>query len=91
MACWSEPAQVGGGGGERGAGPLAFTSSPRIPKFFSNLQLLDVEANHQRGSPCADSPRRPLPPPNLLPPLERRLIQASSLIHEFIYYFIGCV
>lgn len=48
---------------ESGGGSLlAFSGSPRIPKFFSNLQLLDVEANHQRGSPCADSPRRPSPP-----------------------------
>lgn len=28
---------------------------------------------------------------NLLPLPERRLVQASSLIHVFIYYFIGCV
>lgn len=46
-------------GGAQSA-PLAFTSSPRIAKFFSNLQLLDVGANHQRGSPRADPPSPPL-------------------------------
>lgn len=101
MVGWSQSVQVVGGerepgsqlgGGGAGGALLAFSGSPRISKFFSNLQLLDVEANHQRGSPCADSPRRPSPPPTPnLPPLERRLVQASSLIHVFIYYFIDCV
>lgn len=46
-------------GGAQSA-PLAFSGSPRIAKFFSNLQLLDVGANHQRGSPRADPPPPPL-------------------------------
>lgn len=41
---------------------LAFTGSLHIAKFFSNLQLLDVGANHQRGSPCAYSPYHPFLP-----------------------------
>lgn len=112
-ACWSELAQAGqwDGGvrdvcGERGGGQsaaLAFTGSPRIAKFFSNLQLLDVGANHQRGSPPCLSALPPYAPPPYphtdsptspplpsYPPPECRLIQASSLIHVFIYYFIGC-
>lgn len=76
---------VGESGGGVGVGLLAFTSSPRIPKFFSNLQLLDVEANHQRGSPCADSPRRPL-----LPRISSHLWSAVSFRppHLFMSLFI---
>lgn len=68
---------VGAGGaesrGDRGGGSqstlLAFTGSAHIPKFFSNLQLLDVEANHQRGSPRAYLPYPPPPTPIHAPPL----------------------
>lgn len=38
---------------------LAFSGSLRIAKFFSNLQLLDVGENHQRGSPLASKPFQP--------------------------------
>lgn len=115
---WLECRRVGGSGwGGRGgcqSALLAFTGSPRIAKFFSNLQLLDVGANHQRGSPCAYPPNHPLshhhhqhpskPPINILPffiPIHTphhppifspcRFIHAFSLIHVFIYYFIGCI
>lgn len=103
---WAGSGREGGRKGGAQSEPLAFTGSPRIAKFFSNLQLLDVGANHQRGSPRAYPPpphhhhRSPTtttathPPPNpklpSYPPPESRLIQASSLIHVFIYYFIGC-
>lgn len=94
--CWSELVQEGEELWGSQSALLAFTSSPRIPKFFSNLQLLDVGANHQRGLPRADPPPyhrsfSPPPYPPITPPPECRLIQASSLIHVFIYYFIGCV
>ena len=63
---------VGAGGAETGGVGwwgslsvlLAFTGSPRIAKFFSNLQLLDVGANHQRGSPRAYPPYHPSLPPH---------------------------
>lgn len=81
-------------GGVGGIALLAFTGSPLFAKFFSNLQLLDVVANHQRSSQCAYLPYQPPQlthsyPPSSSPP-ECCLIPASSLIHVFIYYFIGC-
>lgn len=108
-ACWSELAQAGqwDGGvrdvcGERGGGQsaaLAFTGSPRIAKFFSNLQLLDVGANHQRGSPpCLSAlpPCAPLPPyphTDSPPPLHSHLIPLRSAVsfrplHLFMCLFI---
>lgn len=42
---------------------LAFSGSLRIAKFFSNLQLLDVGENHQRGSPLASTSFQPQSPP----------------------------
>lgn len=70
--CWNELVQAGQRVGETEGGSqstlLAFTGSARIPKFFSNLQLLDVEANHQRGSPRAFLPYPPHPPPPIHAP-----------------------
>lgn len=40
---------------------------------------------------CLTTPLSPLIHAPSSPPPECRLIQASSLIHVFIYYFIGCV
>lgn len=93
------PERVGAGGqrvGETGGGSqstlLAFTGSTRIPKFFSNLQLLDVEANHQRGSPRAYLPYPPLPHPNsrTSPPHFLPLRSAVSFkpLHLFMCLFI---
>lgn len=53
-----------GGGGASQFLLLAFTSIPHIAKFFSNLQLLDVGANHQRGLPRAYLPYHPSLPLN---------------------------
>lgn len=41
-------------------------------------------------TPLSLFPKHPPPPPSTPPP-ECRFIQASSLIHVFIYYFNGCV
>lgn len=88
---------VGAGGvesrGDRGGSQstlLAFTGSPRIPKFFSNLQLLDVGANHQRGSPRAYLPYPPKftlqPPPPYFLPLQSAV--SFKPLHLFMCLFI---
>lgn len=58
-------AESGGVRGGSQSALLAFIGSPCITKFFSNLQLLDVGANHQRGSPRAYLPYQPSLPPHL--------------------------
>lgn len=71
---------------------LAFTDSPRIAKFFSNLQLLDVGANHQRGSPRAYLPSHPaLCFPTTRHPLHQlplRSAVSSRPLHLFMCLFI---
>lgn len=55
-ACWHELFEEGCGIGQARPILLAFTGSLCIAKFFSNLQLLDVWANHQRGLRHANPP-----------------------------------
>lgn len=62
------------------------------------LEQITREAHRRAYPPYHPTPplliHTPTPPrpstPILSPPPECRLIQASSLIHVFIYYFIGC-
>lgn len=78
-------------GGAQSA-PLAFTDSLRIAKFFSNLQLLDVGANHQRGSPRAYPPSPPLSttPPTTTQPQTPILSPSRVPSHSGLFTY-SCV
>lgn len=67
---------------------LAFTGSPLFAKFFSNLQLLDVVANHQRSSQpiCLTSP--PSSPTPILRLLPLQSAVSSRPLHLFMCLFI---
>lgn len=91
---WSECARVScyrrGKGLEKSVCSISIHRLPAISKFFSNLQLLDVGTNHQRGSPHAYPPCKPPSQTLHVQPL-RSTVSSSLFIYSCVYLLFHCL